>query len=645
MANPRIEVEIGAKTDGLIRGVDGAIISLKDLEKESEKLKIALKGATDESQIGNYNAQLSKLQAGMKALKSQGVDPLTKATSNYNGVGVEFSRIIQDAPFGIIGVGNNITRLAETFQHLRSQSTSTGAALKTALSSIISPANLLVLGISAVTTALTLWQMGAFESSESTKSLADAAKEAKEEMEEFRLSLDAVTQARIKGESSASKEIGDLKLLREQAENTNVTQKKRLEAVDALQKQYPETLGNLSKEQILAGDVGMAYEQLTKQIIATSKARAFSDKISENSLELLTLEEKSAQKVQDILEKRDELEKAREDDKLRRQIGAAAGGVGSAATSEATSVQNKLNALIDEQIALVAQRNKINAENLTLETKITEQIGQGATFTKESVEPNKKIKDISKEIEKSTAKRLTDLGEINKLESEFQNLISATQKIVSENEKERAKKLKIATIQEGGIDFSAGFIPTEEIAQLAPQLENLQAEVSPILETLGQAFSGLGNQIANSLNIGNDALKGFVGTLISNTPKIIQAVFQQVAANKKAAVANFAASKIEATGDAIVTGGKAAKALGPLGLALLPVFVGGAVALISKAFGGGGGGGGGSSVGSSVASQSFSGSGVGGLGGGNRDLTGELVVRGTDLVYVLGQSNNKIAKG
>jgi hypothetical protein len=26
-------------------------------------------------------------------------------------------------------------------------------------------------------------------------------------------------------------------------------------------------------------------------------------------------------------------------------------------------------------------------------------------------------------------------------------------------------------------------------------------------------------------------------------------------------------------------------------------------------------------------------------------LTGELVVRGTDLVYVLGQSNNKIAKG
>jgi hypothetical protein len=645
MANPRIEVEIGAKTDGLIRGVDGVILSMKQLKDESKKIENALETSFDADEVTLYNNQLAKLKAGMNALKSQGVDPLTKATSNYNGVGVEFSRIIQDAPFGIIGVGNNITQLASSFQNLRAQSTSTGAALKTALSSIISPANLLVLGISAVTTALTLWQMGAFESSESTKSLADAAKDAKEEMEEFRLSLDAVTQARIKGESSASKEIGDLKLLREQAENTNVTQAKRLEAVDALQKQYPETLGNLSKEQILAGDVGTAYEGLTKQIIATSKARAFSDKISENSLELLTIEEQTAKKAEEILKLR---EKQAQLDKTQSGISRAGFGASALTGADLLALNNQsdLNDLVQEQVDLINKRNAINAENVTLESKITEQIGQGATFTKESAVAQKSIKESAKEIEKSTAKRLTDLGEINKLESEFQNLISATQKIVSENEKERAEKLKIATIQEGGIDFSAGFIPTEEIAQVAPQLENLQAEVSPILETLGQAFSGLGNQIANSLNIGNDALKGFVGTLISNTPKIIQAVFQQVAANKKAAVANFAASKIEATGDAIVTGGKAAKALGPIGLALLPVFVGGAVALISKAFGGGGGGGGGGgSVGSSVASQSFTGGGVGGLGGGVRDLTGELVVRGTDLVYVLGQSNNKIAKG
>jgi hypothetical protein len=91
---------------------------------------------------------------------------------------------------------------------------------------------------------------------------------------------------------------------------------------------------------------------------------------------------------------------------------------------------------------------------------------------------------------------------------------------------------------------------------------------------------------------------------------------------------------------AILTGGPKAIVAG-----LAAIAVGIALTAASSALGNLAGSGGSGSVGSSVASQSFTGSGVGGLGGGVRDLTGELVVRGTDLVYVLGQSNNKIAKG
>jgi uncharacterized protein YaaR (DUF327 family) len=312
--------------------------------------------------------------------------------------------------------------------------------------------------------------------------------------------------------------------------------------------------------------------------------------------------------------------------------------------------------------------NPVYAESIKLQAKAFQQLDknalEAATSVDAVVDPIKELEKAQKLAAENQEKYKKALSEYSKSWDEFNRnfRVEKQQELDEYNSKlqrtaEIASKLdglsvSILTKQESqktldDTDFLAGVdAPAEEIAQVAPKLKTLQDEVSPILETLGQAFSGLGNQIANSLNIGNDALKGFVGTLISNTPKIIQAVFQQVAANKKAAIANFASSKIEATGDAIVTGGKAAKALGPVGLALLPVFVGGAVALISKAFGGGGvGGGGGSSVGSSVASQSFSGGGVGGLGGGVRDLTGELVVRGTDLVYVLGQSNNKIAKG
>ena len=61
-----------------------------------------------------------------------------------------------------------------------------------------------------------------------------------------------------------------------------------------------------------------------------------------------------------------------------------------------------------------------------------------------------------------------------------------------------------------------------------------------------------------------------------------------------------------------------------------------------------GGGGGGSSVGGSGVGggSSFTGGGAqGGLFEQNRDVSGEFVVKGQDLVYVLGQANNRINKG
>jgi hypothetical protein len=105
---------------------------------------------------------------------------LSKSISGVNGVGIEFSRIIQDAPFGIIGVGNNITQLAGSFSNLQKQTGSASKALKLSLASIVSPANLVVLGVSAVTTALTLYA----QSAKDTKSPINELKEAQDDFNE-----------------------------------------------------------------------------------------------------------------------------------------------------------------------------------------------------------------------------------------------------------------------------------------------------------------------------------------------------------------------------------------------------------------------------------------------------------------------------
>jgi predicted PurR-regulated permease PerM len=116
MANPRIEVEIGANVAGLTAGVNTATGQLNNLGKAAQ---------TTAPQI----------------------QKLTQATSGYNSIGTDFARIIQDAPFGIIGVGNNITQLAGSFQTLKNTTGSTKAALTQAFSSIFSSGNALILGI------------------------------------------------------------------------------------------------------------------------------------------------------------------------------------------------------------------------------------------------------------------------------------------------------------------------------------------------------------------------------------------------------------------------------------------------------------------------------------------------------------------
>ena len=73
--------------------------------------------------------------------------------------------------------------------------------------------------------------------------------------------------------------------------------------------------------------------------------------------------------------------------------------------------------------------------------------------------------------------------------------------------------------------------------------------------------------------------------------------------------------------------------------------IAGAIGSMGKKGMGGGGGGGGGASGAGGGSQ-FTGTGAqGGMFAANRDLNGELVVRGQDLVYVFGQANNRINKG
>jgi len=383
MANPRIQVEIGAVIDGLRKGFGESVGIIGALEKQALELDKALRNATTVPEIANLNAKLAQTKSALSQLRSTGIEPLTKATSQFNVVGLDFARVIQDAPFGIIGVGNNIQQLAQSFSTLGKSGDTVGSKLKLAFNQIFSSGNALILGVSLLTTALTvLSQKGFFNSEKAAKSLTDRLKEYEE-------TLGSIDRATLKGIQNSEGELQKFRALTAQAQNLNVSEKNRLAAVDELQKQYPEYLGNLTKEQILTGQVGDSYDILTKQIISNAKAKAFSDEITKNSTDLRTLEKEQNETANKILNKRIELENAK---RVSTESAAKVSGQLAASDLTVSKIQSELNDLIQQQIKGIGESNKIKQSNLELDGLINTELKNGAIFTKANTDAKKEDK-------------------------------------------------------------------------------------------------------------------------------------------------------------------------------------------------------------------------------------------------------------
>lgn len=99
------------------------------------------------------------------------------------------SRIAQDAPFGFIGIANNINPLVESFGRLKAETGSTGGALKALVSGLSGPAGL-GLAFGVVTAAISFAQMGFQAWGGASKKAKEQVDELKKSQEEFAKSLD-----------------------------------------------------------------------------------------------------------------------------------------------------------------------------------------------------------------------------------------------------------------------------------------------------------------------------------------------------------------------------------------------------------------------------------------------------------------------
>jgi len=539
MANPQIQVEIGAVIDDLRKGFGESVKIIETLENQARDLEKALNEATDLDTIGRLNQDLAKTRNALSQLRTTGVEPLTKATSQYNAVGVDFARIIQDAPFGIIGVGNNITQLAGSFQQLKNSSTSTGAALKTALSSIIAPTNLLVLGVSAVTTAFTLYSQGAFGATKEVESLDQAQKDFNDTLQE----TDKLVRAEF----------------------------------------YTQILRDLGILEIQVTETGKVIKDV------------FSDRTAEERLQLLGDRIRTATKP--------ELEALAKFLKENLQ-----GSFRSAANATTN---------LEKQIAQA---------DITTYTTQLDLVNKQLDFYKDGTDKaTKATKDLQQSIITFSTNPLVDAYfEAIRVGAQFEASINKAASALKGTEGDKAFGLGFS-IKDLNIDTSS-FTPFDGIAD---KFDDQSDRIKQRVEELSQAFTGLGSFIGNAFN--NPQLGSFLGQFAAFAAKLIATNFTIASSN------------------AVVGASSAAVATGPAAPFTLPAFLAASLGLIAGAFAAFGGKKSSPSIGTSGvgggSGSAFAGGAVGGLFNQNREIRGELVARGTDLVYVFNEANTRINKG
>jgi hypothetical protein len=133
----------------------------------------------DQSQQAVINRQKQLFFASERAKNgfttmSGSMTELVSNTKMANITFANFGRIVQDAPFGLLGISNNIDPLLNSFRMLRAEVGGTGAALRAMGAQLLGPAGLIFLLGSALPTALLFIQRGMQKTQKDTQNATDS---------------------------------------------------------------------------------------------------------------------------------------------------------------------------------------------------------------------------------------------------------------------------------------------------------------------------------------------------------------------------------------------------------------------------------------------------------------------------------------
>ena len=202
--------------------------SLKAAENTLAQFESALKKATSIGEINYLNRNITNLNTTITQLKQQ-ANQLGKPIGDASQSLINFSRIAQDAPYGIMGIANNLNPMVESFQRLSKTEGGTKKALAAMIDGLSGPAGLgVVIGI--VSSLAVVFQK---QISEAFTGSADKVKELRDELKKLNDDIYKIT-----GAAQATQILGGTlaNIISDKSIDTNT----RKNALKELKKQYAE---------------------------------------------------------------------------------------------------------------------------------------------------------------------------------------------------------------------------------------------------------------------------------------------------------------------------------------------------------------------------------------------------------------------
>lgn len=225
----------------------------------NDKGKVKIEGLT--KSFVKAETAFKKLGNQIKSTTEDGLNPLINKTGLAGATVTELGRTISDANYGIRGIANNLQQLSSLFVTLIATTGGFINGIKAIGSVLAGPLGIIIL----FQTFITLLEGGKI-------SIGTFSKE-----------IRALNDAMTDGAKAAGSEVGQLELLVNIAKDESLSRKDRQDAIEKINKDYPEYLENLKLEEINLEKTSSAIEKQMRLLVARAEVQALTNVITKES--------------------------------------------------------------------------------------------------------------------------------------------------------------------------------------------------------------------------------------------------------------------------------------------------------------------------------------------------------------------------